>query len=251
MDLEIKHADCSPPCKCQAAHAHVEQPQEVNNCFDTTLILKDTSRTAEPRELHPLLSPLISVHTALCLCVCAPRQNAMAGTKLVIRDPLLARPLPLPLLWLSPETTRRLDSWMHQELSPCQRKFSLRPPKLSSVRQPVVRVQWNCSGDGNGGEGACDICDGSHSNERLCCCQRKPRPPATTVKRHARSGTNGQPITGGRTWDTFTHCGRTVPLVLRSDVNGDQVWGYRIDHNFMICVQNTKPVLMQPITQCV
>lgn len=178
------------------------------------------------REVHPLLSPLISVHTALCLCVCAPRQNAMAGTKLVIRDPLLARPLPLPLLWLSPETTRRLDSWMHQELSPCQRKFSLRPPKLSSVRQPVVRVQWNCSGDGNGGRERVTFVTAPTQMSVSAAVSASLAP-----RQRLSSDMLAAARTGGRTWDTFTHCGRTVLLFLRSDVNGDRAFGYRTDHH--------------------
>lgn len=109
----------------QSPHVYVK----VSGCVETTLTLKHTRRAAE---VHAVLSALMSVYTALYSCVCAPRQNAMDGTKLVIRDPLL--PLP-PLSRDAP----RLDSWMHQELSPCQGKFSLRPPKLSSDRQPVMR----------------------------------------------------------------------------------------------------------------
>lgn len=81
----------------------------------------------------------MSVYTSLQLCVRARRHNAMAATKLVIRDPLLSSPSLLPFSlsralcvsflsiscppFLSLETVRRLDSCLPRVLSPCYRKF--------------------------------------------------------------------------------------------------------------------------------
>lgn len=131
----------------------------------------------------------------------------MAGTKLVIRDPLLSAPLLFlsptalslsfscpPFLSLSLETVRRLDSCLPRELSPCYRKFLSLSAKtfrhsVSFVVAGAVRVRGVREAQRvslvNGGARSCLL--SARASPRGYCCQRgartgRPRARAKAVR---------------------------------------------------------------------